>query len=324
MIAQATARACISIAVSSLSTFLICAQALALPTIFGNVSYGSFAAGEGPYTYSLTAGPQSSTNTVPLHTVTGNEAGFFDGPDQNFNDPYIGTYQATLYYESSVQNGIIHAVADGNVSAAAGSLGSVLGANSGVGDTLYWLDTIKTTGQSATNQYTLTLHDNVQTLSASGGGDAHYSNVLEFYDLSANVGVPLFQCGTANPSDTYCSSHALAGTPSSVTFSAKQGEQYALLEQFTLSGSAQQAGTAGSSNFKINLADTAYFNIDPQTPGASYTTGSGINYASSVFPPVPEPSSSILFGAGAFLMLVVMARRRLQVGQRFSSRPEAG
>jgi hypothetical protein len=126
------------------------------------------------------------------------------------------------------------------------------------------------------------------------------------------VRTALFQCQTARQSDTFCTINAPAGSPTSVSFSANQGAQYALEEQFTLGGTAQPAPAAGSTLFVLNLADTAYFTIDPQTPGASYTTGSGINCASSVFPPVPEASTGAMLAAG--LGILVWAARRVRVG----------
>lgn len=59
-----------------------------------------------------------------------------------------------------------------------------------------------------------------------------------------------------------------------------------------------------------NAGNTAGFQIEVLTPGASYITDSGQSYAAMV----PEPSSTAMLGLGTLTLLMLARRRRLESG----------
>jgi hypothetical protein len=190
--------ACIGTAVSSLAMLFISSQALALAAVFGDVSYGSFGAAAGPYTWALQAGPSAASNSTPLGPLLPCCAhDQFSGPDLTSADPQLGSYGASLIYQGDVNRGVIHAWASGTAGSLTGSLGAPLPASASVGDSLYWLDTITMNGPASSNDYTISLRDNVQLLYAGVGSDAHYSSTLGIVDLQTGVRTALFQCQTA-------------------------------------------------------------------------------------------------------------------------------
>jgi hypothetical protein len=67
--------------------------------------------------------------------------------------------------------------------------------------------------------------------------------------------------------------------------------------------------SGGPSTQEIDALGSAHFYLDPITPGATYTTGSGVRYLTPAPTPIPEPASLTLsvIGLSAF---VRFSRRR--------------
>lgn len=69
--------------------------------------------------------------------------------------------------------------------------------------------------------------------------------------------------------------------------------------------------TPGSASAAAQVVanNTMSFRIDPITPGASYSTASGVSYLTNPLPAVPEPSEYLLLLAGLGLVVAVARRR---------------
>jgi len=292
---------------------VLCGQAAALPTVFGNIVYGDFGSATGPTNVAAAAAAvqNSVLGPAPTSLSTGNLVDSYNEA-ANFADPLgLGTYVSSVNGSGSVGAGVIHASAMGSAQTTAGPLGAPAGASASVGDTLYWVDQITTGGPGATNLYQILLHNDVIALTASAGAGnvAHYSTELDIFDLQTNQLITsLFQCQVVTAGDNFCNNNPLYGKSGiGVGFNATNGE-YLLFETFTFSGTAVQTGSPGTSTFNANLADTVYFTIDPQGTGVSYSSASGVDYESAALA-VPEPSAWTMIAAGLGLLGLVACRR---------------
>jgi hypothetical protein len=61
---------------------------------------------------------------------------------------------------------------------------------------------------------------------------------------------------------------------------------------------------------QVNAENTGYFTLTPVTPGASFTTASGLTYAADPDSTTPEPASILLLGTGLAVLFAVQMRRR--------------
>jgi hypothetical protein len=109
--------------------------------------------------------------------------------------------------------------------------------------------------------------------------------------------------GTCTTTQSGSINTTLSGT---LTFSAGQQIQLGLY-LFSRTGSYNLIGVPNNIQTEFNAGDTAYFTLTPVTPGAGFTTASGLDYASA--PAVPEPSSAATLLTG-LVALGALRRRR--------------
>ena len=174
----------------------------------------------------------------------------------------------------------------GKVSAFASAIGADGLAEAEVG--VEWFDTITVTSSSAprgtevTFKLTLSLFDTI----------AHTGTVHPGITIGiANVGVGSFilQDDFFNP---------LAVRTFTTTFTEPVGATFDLR-----GGASLQAEESNDSSMTVDARDTAQFNLDPITPGAGYTTASGVSYLTSPPAAVPEPASLTLLNIGGLSLL---------------------
>jgi hypothetical protein len=295
----------VAIAVLAIATLALPSRVLAAPTIGGvPLVYGTFGAGSGildlpvssagtiltvnaatntdsvtlPQTQQLGV-PPSYEETIPLKTVT-------------FSDPKIGSANASASYTGSVVNGIIHVNSTGMANDTAVGNNSP-GAAAAVGGALFWYDSV-TVVTSGT--LTFTAHDDGVPLANGPLSSASYNNYFEAYsDNTMSVAGTMFACGSTGMSGIGCVIGNLSNT---LKLSVRAGDQLFVegVLQFQGVAGAVALAPAPTGNFDLNLADSSYFNIDA-SGGASYTTASGLNYATGVFA-VPEPATCALMLLG--------------------------
>jgi hypothetical protein len=224
----------------------------------------------------------------------------------------------------NVSRGVIHAGASGFSKSTSLPGGGGMGAGGFVFGDLGWFDTITVKSPSADDMLRISLHTFAKTLQSTAhcAADsscgpfsvAGYSNTLEIvrFSQSGNQLISsLVQCEGTGPATRGCTR---MGNSLVAMVIVHRDEQLLLMDTLTFGGLGATLG-AGETSFKYDLLDSAYFNLDPETQGESIITGSGIDYASSVFPPknsVPEPATLGLMGLGfaALGIARVIARKR--------------
>jgi hypothetical protein len=304
----------------------------ALPTIFPPVQYGDWGAFTGGIDQGIFAGRNSQEILLPPQQADPSPGGLgnldYLAASHSQSDSGFHVYNccfssALIQFEGDVSRGVIHAFASG-FAGETGELpgGGGLAAGSGVKGDLGWYDTITVKSPSADASLQISLHTFANTLQSTGisGGlhagvayHAGYSNTLEIYRVSQSGNQlisSLGHCEGTGPATRGCTGRG----GSLAVMTVHRDEQLLLIDHLTFEGVAETVW-AGKASFELDLLDSAYFTLDPETPGESIITGSGIDYASSVFPPktgVPEPATLGLMGLGfaALGIARVTARKR--------------
>jgi hypothetical protein len=298
--------------------FLVPAQALALPLISGPVNFGDFSASTTGSHFFAQAGTDVKDAALPAASTRASTLNQSAHLSAAASDPSLGDATAKFDYTASVNGGILHLNASGSAFVFPGSLG-IAGffASSGAvfGDVAWW-DTIKITGDGT---LFISVHAIIQELSALANAGVDFIDTLEVHRLTAGGGISSSilvadicnSAGTIPPETLPACQLGPAGVPLQVQF----GDQLEINNQLDFEAISGASFPTPSGSFTLNLADSSYFTIDPQTPGASYITGSGIDYRSSVFPPsttvqIPEPTTLALLGL-AFAGMGWARRRKL-------------
>ena len=155
------------------------------------------------------------------------------------------------------------------------------------------------------------------TIAGPAGGAAQIRLVLDFERLIQQSGAPVAATATAsvamygvNPNGTSntlanlqiveCPNCPAAPRLREAIFFAPVGT-WVLSQQLYLDGSAGTSQASPSSGFLIDASHTAQAYLEVLTPGFSFVTASGHDYAL----PIPEPASGALVAAG----LAALARR---------------
>jgi hypothetical protein len=269
-----------------------------------------------------------------------------NSPNGNINTPITGEFpfaastsattgaaSASLAISATPQNGNIglHGFADA-------ALNGAQYEQAGAFDQfdLYAFDTFYIGGPAGSFedfQYSLTLDGTTSTTMTLGNADATRAyGALELFSdanwVEAGVVAPFSSCHE----NFYGNYYESNGNPCGMlAYLDPQGDQ-TLTGIITLAaGSAVQLGemlsarayvsqeTTGSAIF--DASNTGFFTLTPITPGASFTTASGLTYAEFPDMPsgVPEPSTWALMLLGLATIGVAMRRKRVLRASRQNS-----
>jgi hypothetical protein len=173
---------------------------------------------------------------------------------------------------------------------------------------LYWYDQLNITGTGPeTFQYTLTLDGsaglNPSTAAESGisGGLSIYTNASyqTWGTITDDPGFCGFTCGAIPFSGIGSSNNTFNGSTvtGDVTFLGGQSIELGL---YLWARTGAYNFDTGSNNIlaEFNASDTGYFTLTPITPGAGFTTASGLTYAANPDVATPEPAYTVLCGLG--------------------------
>jgi hypothetical protein len=193
---------------------------------------------------------------------------------------------------------------------------------------LYWYDQFNITGTGPeTFEYTLTLDGNasvtgaaptIPPVSVAHGGLALYANASyqtwgppqENPGCSALGGlggcgeIGAIQLSSLGPQN----GSTLTGD---VTLDGGQSVELGLYLWARVLAANDPDEGYGSANVlaQLNAADTGYFTLTPVTPGAGFTTASGLTYSANPDVATPEPAYTVLCGLG---FMGVLAFRRFR------------
>jgi hypothetical protein len=157
-----------------------------------------------------------------------------------------------------------------------------------------WYDTISIAGLSPGTPVDLLLTVSLDSVVSSSGGG--YASVTWLADLGSIQAEVINQNGSES------------GLTDSVMIETTSGATLALLT--SLQGSANVNNLVGSESATADASDTGILDISVLTPGAIYTTASGVTYNAPSAVPEPE---SIWLVLAAIAAICFRSRRRLLV-----------
>lgn len=205
---------------------------------------------------------------------------------------------ATAWFSEDGTGGL-HGYASANGSESGATSGTVGGAAASFSG--FWTDTLFVVGLPAGTPVQIQLTNVLNSFASYSGGASASVSITESASLS----------GTRSISSMFSNYDGQTYTPTNgmqtqtLILQTFAGDTLQLTVQ--LVGSAQNGGetTGALSTFATaDVSDTADTVVTVLTPGASYTSASGITYDASI----PEPASLCLAAAG---LLVIWAARRL-------------
>jgi hypothetical protein len=299
------------------------------PACYGDTIIQNYGAGSGAGSVSLDDVCTTTTQTFPAQAtspspVSLNSSPPVLGPCSPPPPPSPDIYTASAHLTGSSDAGIITL----NASASATQSGPDVGGSASVMGSLSWTDLVTLSGLPQVLSYFFELNPIVDVFSTQGTqslallgidveantmvGDSSSAQgffIADSYESTNGGGIDFVS--VSNPGDCVVGQGALDGLPAGCTsLSGQNGDQF--LITITVNFEATASNPQNATNFaNLEVIDPIYFNLDPTTPGASYTTASGINYQTGAFPPAsssPEPSSLPLVATGAAFAIL---RKRL-------------
>jgi hypothetical protein len=326
------------IAATMATLLLLPVPAGALPTIVANATFGDWGAVSSGVTleaFAFTDGP--TPLALDAVGITTRVPQISENPPVKlaaYSDPFLGSAQAAMSFTGTVSNGVIHETATGTTTATPGPGGQLgFDATASIHGALASYDTIKVVGPANLDVLLIGLHTAVQQLAAvSTLAGADLTNTVQISDNTpgsparGKVVFDLTQCLQTGVPPNACPTQK---GPTIGALTVQPGEQFVVFDELTFEGESSVVANVLKSNFVMNLADSAYFTIDPQTAGAIVETGSGINYSSSVFPPspssgVPEPPTLALLLLSMGVFTLARGTRRIVRSNNLSASPPHG
>jgi PEP-CTERM motif len=246
------------------------------------------------------------TSSHPFNSSSAGAIPALNCASAGFDEGFYGPGQDAKTSGSSSANGSIGFGAVGvNLATKASSTPLIDGAEASASVNASWFDTLTITGpfQGDLVQFRLTggIAGSMSCNGETGG------NV--FYQVSWG------QATTISFSDNNCS-NPLAGKQTAV-ITVSVGQQLIIGGEILSTVEAIAGNCCASSEQDVSAGDTFSLFIAPITPGASFISASGTDYASSV----PEPSSMLLAATGLAVVFVLKpvtrrARESLKAGPR--------
>jgi hypothetical protein len=239
------------------------------------------------------------------NTVGGSSASFNSGVLTQFSligPMFIQSIGGVGFADASgrVAAGQIHGVvsAEGMHDGSLGSHGNPI-EGSGVSDfSGEWVDTLTAVGPIGTSvniQITNSLHSLVSLSVLSG---TFFSSADAFSGLRVLQGSNPVDLNLDNPDSNPISNRIISGN-----FTVPVGSSFTIEQTLTLHASALGSSVNQDVMAKADASNTSNVFIDVLTPGATLTSASGAQYASSA----PEPASFVLVSSG-LLMAVLFFR----------------
>jgi len=221
----------------------------------------------------------------------------------------IGTGAGNASISVSIGNGNVglHGLGSASTPGGNGSYGSF---------DLFYYDTFYISGSGLeTFNFTLNLDATVTSTYPTGQEQADGSSTSAYGGLELGENGSYVTWGTVTGC-CYGSISVESGDPVDNSYSGSlqlQGGTSVELDLYLYARTLSNAplDTTADISSEFDALNTAWLTLTPVTPGAGFTTASGLTYAAAPDTSVPEPSSLVLLGGGLFGLLASRRVRRV-------------
>ena len=226
-----------------------------------------------------------------------------------------GSASASVTFSGNSSSGVVHVSMAGSASSSPGSDGSAPNGAATISGSISWEDQVTSlaigpsTPPGVLLPYLFSPIVVVQDLQATGVySSVSFEFAVQAFDVTSGTIGQSFLCGAAGGGPAV---FACQTSPQPFTLLAHNGDVIRVTETLQLAGTAVSDAVVPGSTFQGDISRSAYLNIDPLAAYASYSTASGLDYRSGVFPSsTPEPRSSLLLLAALGGMAAIARRRR--------------